>query len=699
MSDDGTVIGIRVELHRRDYRDPDKPIVHNVAHAVRRVSWGEAVAPPWGGIMLALKPNKLSRAAHPRPGDWVVIRDGVDPNGPAMAFGHVADDAGRVSVRPDDAAIVQGDIAVHAESWLAALHRALLYVTHDPSTSVGTIYSMDQRWALVTAIDRFDGHVGRALEAIFRAVAYVPMPPSLGGRFTELWRTPTWSASDVAPPSVAPVERVNVGDITVFKQPIALGETPPPNVLDGQVHVYLVDTYLANTVGIIFDAPTAAALSGPGKRERVGAPGREADEVPGNRLPDIQSLTGAQGVSALDILNGTFGADPNLVEMFASMEDVGTGGEAMPPNLVLYQKLGKRLPVLIFRMRPWRTKPIKLRRPDADAAAPLTETQEEAADKLLNQGLKALGFKTIEPKPFKKVTWRPDRAIALRASDGTVVEYRRSLDNHYNAATCNFALAPGTPLGYLWQAGLPIYDAHEVARFGAKLYEVNWPFFGQLGDADDPGAMSDLVSWPRQKPPTAIVLHDTDGWTMDGAISWWRSPRNPDRASTNYMIDENGVTHKLLDPALYCARHTGGGWNEVAIGIDLVVRPWHLNDSQASGRVVPWSWGDPNQNASYNLYVNLGHPPDAGKSWVVDYTQAQKDALVTLLNELHETFGIPLEVYYPPKLHTAAADGVTPLTFGGVISHGQIDAHNDGRQAVEFLRTGLGLASFDVWTP
>lgn len=710
---------LRVEVHRRSRAtaDRDKPITFDIAPIVRRISWSETIAPPWGGIQLTLKtaskgydPKKL-----PAPGDWLVVRE--REGGPAMAFGQVIDDAGGVSAR-EGGVIASDDEQVSACHWLATLSRALIYATPTKDSEVGTFFAIDRLIGLTKVT--FDGHIGHALETFLRLLAYVPMPPSLGGKFSTARREPDWGA---APPQPDVHTTKNVGDISV---PVTLHPVVVKGpVVKGQVFIETVDVRLDNSVGVIWDTKSAKALSAPGRHERDGAPSKAADEVPGLALPDVQSLTGAQGASALDIIHGTFGADPKLVEMFGTLEDADKSamGNLGPPSLALFGHLG-RLPVVVFRMRPWRTGAVPTKSGAPPAPDP-TVLPQATADALASSIASAYGGSTIPratlaparavmikeaakkaPPLFSHVTWVPGRAQHIpqpgSAEDVRAVRvtHRRTLDDHINAATTSFRLAPDVPIGYLWSAGLPVCDKNEVAREGAKLYEANWPF---LGGADEDANEKPLRFDQREHPPVVIVLHDTDGWSESGAIATLRAKG----LSTNFIIREDGTVTTLADPrqsSLSMAHHTQGAWNPISIGIDLVNAPFasglaNRTDAgpgtspaykarEAAHRVITTTWYLPAPKLPGQFLKDTVQ--------IVDYTPEQKTALKQLVADLFNAFpSIPQVVLLPAGEHVAPSRGATAANFKGVIAHGQTEgtSHVDGIRAIEVLHDA-GLAGW-----
>lgn len=80
----------------------------------------------------------------------------------------------------------------------------------------------------------------------------------------------------------------------------------------------------------------------------------------------------------------------------------------------------------------------------------------------------------------------------------------------------------------------------------------------------------------EEREISLVIIHCTDGDTLDGCVSWFKSPES--KVSAHYIIDRNGKIVQMVDD-IDVAWHSGkstwlgrSGCNEFSIGIELVGR-------------------------------------------------------------------------------------------------------------------------------
>lgn len=114
----------------------------------------------------------------------------------------------------------------------------------------------------------------------------------------------------------------------------------------------------------------------------------------------------------------------------------------------------------------------------------------------------------------------------------------------------------------------------------------------------------------RYKPILAIVVHVTDGPTLDGALSWFNNPAS--KVSANYIIDIDGsrivqpvadnlaAWHSGIYPATYQVLlksrpdltwlpESAGDINQVTLGVEHVgvpPAPWQFGQMQTSAKLL-----------------------------------------------------------------------------------------------------------------
>lgn len=256
---------------------------------------------------------------------------------------------------------------------------------------------------------------------------------------------------------------------------------------------------LADSVAVVHDAVTS-------RQWTDGS--RAIDSVPGPTVNGLNSLEPPNGTTILGIIQGTFGADPAMIEMFPTLETGGTGAPAVKavslrddsplsaaeeaealasgsgslrfrsskravaagPAVRRDADGGARLPrvglsrrvqgplganlVLNYRMRPWRTEPLSVFKAN-----------------ILSDGRPVVPI-------FESVTWRN--------SDAQTVEQVPSFQWTYddastvNAATASIPFDPDSPVRFFEQAGLPIVEQASASTLireeGLRLFQPHWPF-------------------------------------------------------------------------------------------------------------------------------------------------------------------------------------------------------------------------------
>lgn len=94
-------------------------------------------------------------------------------------------------------------------------------------------------------------------------------------------------------------------------------------------------------------------------------------------------------------------------------------------------------------------------------------------------------------------------------------------------------------------------------------------------------------SYKRRKPPTSIVIHESEGSTVEGTERVLQSRQ----LGVHYMIGPDGTVYQYMDPMTRATGHLKG-FNDQSIGIE-VVNPYY-GTRAAEGQVVinaPWAYG------------------------------------------------------------------------------------------------------------
>lgn len=475
-----------VVLHRHRSRPID------ITHLVTFARWTHAVRDPWETIQLSLstpRPTWISRD-RPRLGDWVTILDAPGAGGRrrCLAWGYVSRVSGSIQAAPGGA--IQSDgYSVSAISWLSLLGRASVILAPGwISSTIGTLFrkrDIEELYAKLAATASGalpEGgattarNIGGTLQDVLQLLAVIQLPPSLG--------------ETVTPPGKEP-RQATIGD----------------------------------QVRVVHDATTRDAY----------APNVVADPVPGWSLRGLSAVN-ASGRSVLQTIQGTFGGDAQIVEMFPSLEDLGrpaasdpTLEERLKPSILKEQEdpyvFGSSLggedivgrggksyrEVAAERERQRKAEAEQKYARDLRAArervAPANATAEAMqANPVLvyrmvpwrteelrsyldgrgtmptlvgGSGGKNVRQQWMDTSIFQGETWKALGGAIRRygSSESIQIEYAYDDSQHVNSVSVGLFSQPDTALRYYERAGLPIIVASDVRRYGLRHYEPDWPFF------------------------------------------------------------------------------------------------------------------------------------------------------------------------------------------------------------------------------
>lgn len=166
---------------------------------------------------------------------------------------------------------------------------------------------------------------------------------------------------------------------------------------------------------------------------------------------------------ALEILLGTFSAKP-LVELFPRMvpKPKGYKGPA----------IAGLIPTLVYRMAPWRDKPLAALSRSYAPGVSLPGIQQPAAQFTIG------GAGPYNPSYFEAITWDPTNALVLTPA---TISGDADHENDYTAATGWFSeFRGGDDIKFVSSLGLPIIDPERLDRDGVSIFELNWPFMPPL---------------------------------------------------------------------------------------------------------------------------------------------------------------------------------------------------------------------------
>lgn len=495
----------------RPYQGAGPTNAGNVTLDCISAQWSDGLDAPWQSITLRVN-GTVSRPPFDI-GDHIIVRRA--PTIPACAWGIVVS-CSSDRVQTEGARLDQGLWTVKAVGWFDYLDRVDIVSALEiqDSQSVGTVFGSAPED--ITAPVREEPT--NPFSALIRGIN-VPSPRDLVPG-----ATPPSTPQPAPTPALGGVPglfqaqlQIAFGaglSLTQFLR-LALRIAIPPG-LQGTTESGSA-TLLRDSVRVVHDASTASEFCGPGAFDRAGVPARLCEPIIGQN-PSAQPLHNGS-TKLLSLIQGTWGADSGLTEMFPSLEDPGTGAsppsrdkstinqqtDPTPANLVRgpAQTLGRN-PVLMYRMRPWRVQPLA----DWIRQQRGLGRQDPGLPALTMAGLADVALAALEEYPtFSVVTWDLSRAAKVGPDDLISLSLGFEDSDAVTAVTSQFAGAL-TADAFNGQIGLPIFQSL-AAVFGARLYTVAWPFL-RGSDANN----TEIKVTAQQQ--VAIMAAQAAQWLMAG---------------------------------------------------------------------------------------------------------------------------------------------------------------------------------------
>ena len=174
--------------------------------------------------------------------------------------------------------------------------------------------------------------------------------------------------------------------------------------------------------------------------------------------------------------------------------------------------------------------------------------------------------------------------------------------------------------------------------------------------------------------PTAVLLHDSVTRTTDACFQVLLKRKNRKTGkslglSTALMLSPSGTLYQCVEDLTMATRHAGGGWNGVAVGLDVIalLDPALAPKSPLRRPATSWAPGG-----------------------YLDYTPEQRRALASILQTLAHLLQVPYDCPRDPSdgrpAYRKASEALTlnPKEFRGIVAHGQVSpARWDGQVALQ----------------
>lgn len=285
----------------------------------------------------------------------------------------------------------------------------------------------------------------------------------------------------------------------------ALAQVRLPSSLAGRAS-------LSNAVRVVYNQSKSNAVASGKFRRNVEA-------VPGYRVQGITNLDPSSG-SSLDLLMGSFMADPSMMEIFPSIEMGAKSSSNSTLDTSLSDSGGRKSLhpklCLIIRMKPWRAEGIRnyARRSASlvTSIAAINQTTNDLFDeklvelvgggkvtdenvalakKIVREEFENSIGKNLPAGLFDKATWPEsknaigsEKMFFLEPSEVFSLSYELNDANHVNTVTARGYRQAASQLDFATAfMGLPYTNATDIQEFGVRFYRPEWPFFHiQIGE-------------------------------------------------------------------------------------------------------------------------------------------------------------------------------------------------------------------------
>lgn len=173
--------------------------------------------------------------------------------------------------------------------------------------------------------------------------------------------------------------------------------------------------------------------------------------------------------------------------------------------------------------------------------------------------------------------------------------------------------------------------------------------------------------------PAAVVVHDSVTRTTDACFRVLLERKGADKKNlglgTGLMLSPSGTLYQCVPDLVTITYHAGGGWNGVAIGLDVIALLDPSFAPHSPDRRPPTRWAP---------------------QGYLDWTSEQKRAIPLILRCLRPILDLGQELPYPKNgggkpIYCEAGEklDLDPKTYRGVVAHGQISsARWDGQLAL-----------------
>jgi hypothetical protein len=456
-----------VELHRHER---PKPVFFS--SEILGFQWTSSINPPHGSaaVALALPVSKFDLAM---PGDWIVVRN---IRGRTVFFGYVTSVSDGISIGNNNA-VVSDAVTVQAETWLDMLSRVELLAppVNTYPESIGTLFTLQDYARLIegSLVDLTFGNLGEAVQSIFRWIARVRLPESLGGG----------TLGDLIPVSYDKNTSSN------YTPDLVVEELPTAGAMPTHVGFTSVRSNVYPMLRTLFVPEPALIEMFP----HLSPPLEEVPDVYVDEILDRGESWNIRGEPNIDT-----GTDDNVYTVDQMPPELaGTAGATRKQSMVLERTdlttYLKARPVLVYRVKPWRTRPLR----QSLFAAVDEERRYRSVEELVDTKNPEdplsgdWAQQQILQNTFEKITWDKKLFAFIPAGRVVAIQRTRSDNDRVNCTFMNLSVV--TPQIFD-RAGLPVKITDEIRKHGLRTSNPTWPF---LITPDDPVKQQNFISYMR----------------------------------------------------------------------------------------------------------------------------------------------------------------------------------------------------------
>jgi len=571
------------------------------------LSWSHSVNQPWEAIQLTFQFPRRGWTTFGT-GDWLVLRD--PDTGKAMSWGFINDVNGSMQA---GSGIKTNPVSVVTSSWLDVLGRTSVYVSPGlQSLSYATMFRYED-WDLVveSLFSTLDGNIGRSLADVFEFLLLDTMylPPSMRGEaIGDAIRVvhDVESSKAYAPNAV----------VDPVRGPSLMGMNSINPTGTSAMDLILSTFVPAHNMLELF--PTLEEPGIPGLRDVDLAVDPKTDIVDPDKMKEVMAINARIAYTKRRVKVGQVVSPtaPTQIRSGTTKETVfePVGGSRPASRTGRYLGLN---PVLVYRMRPWRTHRTlsewaELYAPPGlvglafDLRKRLREGRiPDRHIKIANRIIKAID---IDDELFQGITWRPDLGYQVDRGEVYSVSWGMSDLGHVNAVTVGLPTQPDSVISFMENAGLPIFTPDDLRVSGLRLYRPPWPFYAPVNPDKQENKESTKDAGQQGESPDSLLRHMRTVAVQAAQFMGGAAKFMTGEVTCRYRPDIRAgkvITMELPD---------GGTWKHITGYVETVTHTVHVDGPTVRGRTaVTFTRGLPDVSEDLRPAMTMRGAPVRGR--------------------------------------------------------------------------------------